>query len=203
MYCPKCATQNAEPKQILMQTTVPLEPSPLFCRSCGANLSLIPQALTGRLPFQPKHRKDLEHGGPATLANGISKLFMGVGFLLVSFACYLFAPAGRLWWFWMLIPAFAMLGKGIAEIVSVKLLPTCQRDSVSKRWLPNLKPERSRLEMICTSLPTALPNKLPDIWIRRLTLNVIKTKINIDFIFVSSRCFLLVFARARFQTVPS
>jgi hypothetical protein len=123
MYCPKCATQNAEPKQILMQTTIPLEPSPLFCRSCGANLSLIPQALTGRLPFQPKHRKDLERDGPATLANGISKLFMGVGFLLVSFACYFFAPAGKLWWFWMLIPAFAMLGKGIAEIVSVKLSP--------------------------------------------------------------------------------
>src|SRR6185436_6942122 len=88
MYCPKCATQNAEKKQILLPTTVPLEPSPLFCRSCGANLSLVPQALTGRLPFQPKHREDLEHGEPATLANGISKLFMGVGFLLVSFACY-------------------------------------------------------------------------------------------------------------------
>jgi len=123
MYCPKCATQNAEKKQILLPTTVPLEPSPLFCRSCGANLSLVPQALTGRLPFQPKHREDLEHGEPATLANGISKLFMGVGFLLVSFACYFFAPAGRIWWFWMLIPAFTMLGKGVAEIVSVKFTP--------------------------------------------------------------------------------
>ena len=111
MYCPKCATQNNDDTK--------------FCRSCGTNLSLVPQALTGRLPMQPRGRhKDFEHGGVPTLANGISKLFMGAGFLLVSFACFFFAPAGRIWWFWMLIPAFAMLGKGIAEIVSVKFNPT-------------------------------------------------------------------------------
>jgi hypothetical protein len=48
---------------------------------------------------------------------------MGVGFLLVSFACFFFAPAGHIFWFWLLIPAFAMLGKGVAEIVSVKFGP--------------------------------------------------------------------------------
>ncbi|HSF24664.1 MAG TPA: hypothetical protein VLE20_10580, partial [Blastocatellia bacterium] len=31
---------------------------------------------------------------------------------------FFFAPAGKLWWFWLLIPAFAMLGKGVAEIVT-------------------------------------------------------------------------------------
>ena len=125
MYCPKCATQNSDDMVIMPMAPIlqTIPPKTKFCRSCGANLSLVPQALTGQLPFQPKHRKDFEHGGPATLANGISKLFMGAGFLLVSFACYFFAPAGKLWWFWMLIPAFAMLGKGIAEIVRVKLSP--------------------------------------------------------------------------------
>jgi zinc-ribbon domain len=110
MYCPKCATQNSDDTK--------------YCRACGSNLSLVPQALTGQLPTQSRHRrKDFERGGPANLANGISKLFMGAGFLLVSFACFFFAPAGRIWWFWMLIPAFAMLGKGIAEIVSAKFTP--------------------------------------------------------------------------------
>jgi zinc ribbon protein len=108
MYCPKCATQNAEDTK--------------FCRSCGSNLSLVPQALTGRLPDAPsgkRRRRDLEHGGPASLANGITKLFVGLGFLLVSLALGV-SNAGRGWWFWMLIPAFASLGKGVAEIVSVK-----------------------------------------------------------------------------------
>ena len=112
MYCPNCATQNNDDTK--------------YCRSCGSNLSLVPQALTGRLPAEPsrrKRRRDFEHGGPPTLANGITKAFMGVGFMLVSFACFFFGPAGRIWWFWLLIPAFAMLGKGIAEIVTAKYQP--------------------------------------------------------------------------------
>jgi hypothetical protein len=113
MYCPKCATQNAEDTK--------------FCRSCGTNLSLVPQALTGRLPEAPasgrRHRRrDLERSRPASLANGITKLFVGLGFLLVSLALGL-SNAGRGWWFWMLIPAFASLGKGVAEIVGAKYSP--------------------------------------------------------------------------------
>jgi hypothetical protein len=109
MYCPKCATQNADDTK--------------FCRSCGANLSLVPQALSGRLPEAPsgrRHRRDFERGGPATLAGGIMKTFMGIGFLLVAAGAFFFSPAGHLWWFWLLIPAFAMLGKGIAEIATFK-----------------------------------------------------------------------------------
>jgi hypothetical protein len=115
MYCPKCATQNAEDTK--------------FCRSCGSNLSLVPQALTGRLPEAPSRRgrhrdRGLDRGGPAHLAKGITNVFMGVGFLLVSFASFFFAPAGHIFWFWLLIPAFAMLGKGVAEIVSAKYSPS-------------------------------------------------------------------------------
>lgn len=113
MYCPRCATQNADDTK--------------FCRSCGSNLSLVPQALTGRLPEAPSGRRrhhDFEHGGPPGLASGITKVFMGFGFMVVAAAAFEFAPAGRIWWFWMLIPAFAMLGKGIAEIVSAKVTLT-------------------------------------------------------------------------------
>ena len=112
MYCPKCATQNAEDVK--------------FCRSCGTNLSLVPQALTGHLPVAPPGRRrhrNREEDGPANIANGITKAFMGFGFMLVSLGVFFFAPVGRIWWFWMLIPAFAMLGKGVAEIISARYGP--------------------------------------------------------------------------------
>lgn len=106
MYCPTCATQNGDGTK--------------FCRSCGTNLSLIPQAITGRLPEAPrgrKHRRDAEPSSPPSLASGISSIFMGLGFLAVTFALGI-SDSGRGWWFWMLIPAFAMLGGGVAKLVS-------------------------------------------------------------------------------------
>ena len=128
MYCPKCATENSDETK--------------FCRSCGSNLSLVPQALTGRLPEarsgRRRHRdrdRALDPANPATLANGITKAFMGLGFLFVSLAVFAFAPAGRIWWFWMLIPAFTMLGKGISEIVSFKYGPNLTQGT-SKPAMP-------------------------------------------------------------------
>lgn len=109
MYCPKCATQNSDGTK--------------FCRSCGVNLSLVPQALTGRLPGSRHQRRRDRHGSddqPADLSHGIQKIFMGIGFIFVAIAAGLFAPAGPVWWFWLLIPAFVSLGKGVAEIVSAR-----------------------------------------------------------------------------------
>jgi hypothetical protein len=109
MYCPNCGSQNAEGTK--------------FCRTCGANLSLVPQALTGQLPEDRnsrRRRRRHRNEGPPSLAHGISATFMGIGFVLVALSVFLFAPAGRIWWFWMLIPAFTMLGKGVAEIISAR-----------------------------------------------------------------------------------
>ena len=46
MFCPKCATQNLEGAS--------------FCRTCGANISLVPQALTGQMvqPAPPEEMMD-------------------------------------------------------------------------------------------------------------------------------------------------
>ena len=57
---------------------------------------------------------------PPSLESGITNIFMGIGFVFVAFAALFFAPAGRLWWFWMLIPAFAMFGGGVAELMRLK-----------------------------------------------------------------------------------
>jgi hypothetical protein len=149
MYCPKCATQNAEDTK--------------FCRSCGTNLSLVPQALTGRLPEAPsgrrRHRgRNFEHGGHASLANGITKFFVGLGFLIVSFALAL-SSVGRGWWFWMLIPAFASLGKGVAQIVSAKYGPNVTQGLNQMAIPPVAQTGGSSLAMKCTIHRPALPNK--------------------------------------------
>lgn len=133
MYCPKCATENSDETK--------------FCRSCGSNLSLVPQALTGRLPEAPsgrrRHRgrdRSPEHVRESALANGITKAFMGLGFLFVSLAVFAFAPAGRIWWFWLLIPAFTMLGKGISEIVSFKYAPNLTQGTNQPAMTPAARP---------------------------------------------------------------
>jgi hypothetical protein len=45
--------------------------------------------------------------------------FMGIAFLCVSLALA-FSFEGRGWWYWMLIPAFSLLGSGVAEYVRLK-----------------------------------------------------------------------------------
>lgn len=110
MFCPKCASQNVDGAH--------------FCRACGANISLVPQALTGQLPVAPnddstrRGRRRRPEKEP-TYDEGVRNVVMGFGFIAVAIALAIFGrPIGaQVWWFWMLIPAFALLGKGISEIV--------------------------------------------------------------------------------------
>ena len=111
MFCPKCATQNLEGAS--------------YCRSCGANISLIPHALSGQLPQAQSDEMDFgrrfrkKYGRELTLDRAFKSAFMGIAFLLVSIALS-FSPMGRGWWFWMMIPAFSMMGSGIAQYMRVK-----------------------------------------------------------------------------------
>ncbi len=112
MFCPKCAAQNLDGAS--------------YCRVCGANISLVPQALTGQLPpadqegLSRSDKPELKrHGKEASLDNAFRSAFMGIAFLLVSMALA-FSAMGRGWWFWMLIPAFSLMGTGVAQYIRVK-----------------------------------------------------------------------------------
>lgn len=114
MFCPKCAAQNLEGAS--------------FCRVCGANISLVPHALSGQLPQATEPDDDAEHWGRSrkrrgrrepSLDNAFKNAFMGVAFLLVSLALA-FSRMGTGWWFWMLIPAFSMMGTGVAQYIRIK-----------------------------------------------------------------------------------
>lgn len=131
MYCPQCASANQDDAK--------------FCRTCGANLSLIGQALSGSLPepSSGKRRRQLAKSPsePApNLGQGITQAFLGLGFLLVTLAVFLFAPGGRHWWFWMLIPTFGILGKGVSEIVNAVMHQKTLAAPPAPNALPNAAP---------------------------------------------------------------
>lgn len=109
MFCPKCATQNIEGAS--------------FCRACGANISLVSQALSGQLPVeeQPfdRYSRRRRRREP-NIEEAIRSIVMGIAFVVVAILVGKYAPAGALWWYWMLIPAAGSLGKGIAELARLK-----------------------------------------------------------------------------------
>ena len=114
MYCPNCATSNLEGAR--------------FCRSCGADISLVPQALTGHLPesapvgpIDESRRHRHRRRGEPSIDKAVRNVFMGIGFICVAIALA-YMPMGRAWWFWMLIPGFSMLGGGVAEYMRLKHL---------------------------------------------------------------------------------
>jgi zinc-ribbon domain len=109
MFCPRCGAQNTEEAK--------------FCRSCGTDISLVPQAVTGVLaerlaaeddPRSRRSRRRGRYGKPVTIERAVRSIFMGIAFLLVSLAVLNWAPAGHIWWFWMLIPAFGSLADGVS-----------------------------------------------------------------------------------------
>jgi hypothetical protein len=116
MFCPKCATQNLDGAS--------------FCRGCGANISLVSQALTGQMTQpQPPAAQEVDEGGgfcaprrkrgkELTLDQAFKNAFMGVAFLIIAIA--LSRSIGQGWWFWMLIPAFSLMGTGLAQYIRVK-----------------------------------------------------------------------------------
>lgn len=126
MFCPKCAAQNLDGAS--------------YCRVCGANISLVPQALTGQLPqasaegLSRAERRAMRRNREIGLDTAFKNAFMGIAFLLVAMAL-LFTRIGIGWWFWMLIPAFALMGTGIAHYIRYREIQ--QRQQAGAVSLPS------------------------------------------------------------------
>jgi hypothetical protein len=106
MFCPKCGTQNPE--------------AGVFCRACGIRLSNATAPLAGS-PTAQVQRLVGRRGRPITYESAIAKIFTGLAFVII--ACilgYTQAAGGRGWWFWMFIPGFASLGRGIAQWMQIR-----------------------------------------------------------------------------------
>ena len=114
MYCPRCAVHNDDDAK--------------FCRSCGADISLVPEAVSGQLS-QRLAAAAAESANPGayyegrkrpSLERAMRSIFMGVAFILIALSIRFLTHGGDDWWFWMFIPAAAMLGNGVATYMRVK-----------------------------------------------------------------------------------
>ncbi len=112
MFCPKCGTQNPDTGK--------------FCRSCGADLGNISAALSGGQPVSLTSaaarvhvdRKGRSRDKNDIFAEGVRSSIFGVGFLIIAAVLYFTNVAGgHAWWWAMLFPAFAMLAKGVSEVI--------------------------------------------------------------------------------------
>lgn len=129
MFCPKCATQNLDGAS--------------FCRSCGANISLVPQAMTGQIARQSEETGDTKEEGrrtgrQLTLDQAFKNFFLGFAFLIISIV--LSRTIGQYWWFWMLLPAFSLMGTGTAQFIRLR-----QREqrALESSPLPSLPPRNA------------------------------------------------------------
>ncbi|HYW71514.1 MAG TPA: zinc ribbon domain-containing protein [Pyrinomonadaceae bacterium] len=107
MFCPKCATQNVDGAS--------------YCRNCGANVRLVPQALNGQLPaaYQEDSNRYLNRRAPS-VDRAVRPLMMGIAFAVVVAMTARFAPAATHWSFWLVIPAMLMFGRGFVELLRVR-----------------------------------------------------------------------------------
>jgi len=106
MFCPNCATKQIDGAH--------------FCRSCGANISLVPQALTGQLPPVTPAENDYSGRGRRrgkSVDGAVRSLTMGIAFALMAVMTSKFAPGSARWWFWLLVPAFLFFSRGFSELV--------------------------------------------------------------------------------------
>lgn len=113
MFCPKCAAPNIEDAS--------------YCRVCGANISLVPQALDGKLPAKADQSQvvGVNAGKPAekeaepSIESAITTIGTGVAFVVIAIVLA-FSAAGYGWWFWLLIPGFSLLASGIAKTIKYR-----------------------------------------------------------------------------------
>ena len=98
MFCPKCAAQNLDEAK--------------FCRACGADISLVPQALTGQLASRDDDVSEFDESGRSRVERGTRKLVEGVCFLSAFLVMLFFFR--QFWWmtFWFIFPAIAKISSG-------------------------------------------------------------------------------------------
>ncbi len=101
MFCPRCAEQNLDDAK--------------YCRACGANVSLVPQALSGNLPTGKDRAENKERR-----AAGVKCTIIAFGLAAVAVTVLLVAPPNDGWVFFFaaMVAAVIMFGIAVGEFVA-------------------------------------------------------------------------------------
>ena len=108
MFCQKCAAQNVDDAR--------------FCRACGADISLVPHALAGRLARRDDDDDDdnedaADAGGVVSVERGVRKLVYGICCMFVFLLTMFYFR--QFWWigFWVVFPAISKISAGVGILV--------------------------------------------------------------------------------------
>ena len=140
MYCPKCGVNNLEDAK--------------FCRSCGADIRLVPQALAGRLPegvygmeefagLEKKGRKE-KIRKPPTLEKGLENIFGGLAFLVIFLLGLFLYQGAFMIWVWFIIPGLSYVGEGIGQVIRSRSAAPALAPPDSTRPAPSLPQTHAR-----------------------------------------------------------
>jgi hypothetical protein len=109
MFCPKCGSNQGEGRK--------------FCTSCGTNLLIVSQALTGKIPQSnplPPTSHTFERDRQREFTKGLYFAIIGGGILAGKFISFIFSGfRGSPFGFWGFI-AFVILAIGISRIISYR-----------------------------------------------------------------------------------
>ncbi len=116
MYCPKCGVRNLEDAK--------------FCRACGADIHLVPQALKGDLPegvleveeheLEGRKERKYKFKEPPTLEKAMESFFGGLAFLAIFVLGYFYYQGAFLIWVWFIIPGLEHIGKGLGQAIRAR-----------------------------------------------------------------------------------
>lgn len=109
MFCPRCAADNQDDAK--------------YCRACGADIHLVPQALAGLLPAEvtgakpEKRSKKKDDGDKKLLEKGMENVFVGLAFLVIFLGGLFYLRGAFFFWVWFIIPSLACFGEGLGQLL--------------------------------------------------------------------------------------
>ena len=109
MFCPRCGVDNQDDAK--------------YCRACGADIHLVPQALVGLLPAElpgakpEKRSKKKDDGDKKLLEKGMENVFVGLAFLVIFLGGLFYLRGAFFFWVWFIIPSLACFGEGLGQLL--------------------------------------------------------------------------------------